>query len=281
LILLATNTRGCYDCFMRMLLLLPLVIACSADWPATSLPVEIIGHRGASYDAPENTLAAFRLGYQQGADAVELDMHLSDDGEIVVIHDDHTARVAGISNRVDQCSFADLRRLEVGQWGKWQGKGFSEKLPSLEAVLRLVPKNKRLFMEIKCGPEILPRLQETLRRASKQGRQTVLIGFDYETMRQAKATFPALEVCWLAQANKQKEYPPVGDLIEKAKAARLDGLDLHSGFPIDAAFVAKVHAAGLKLYTWTVDDPETARNEVAAGVDGITTNRPGWLRRQL
>ena len=71
------------------------------------------------------------------------------------------------------------------------------------------------------------------------------------------------------------------ELIDQAKAAKLDGLDLASGFPIDSAFVQKVHAAGLKLYTWTVDDPEVARKEAAAGVEGITTNRPGWLREQL
>jgi glycerophosphoryl diester phosphodiesterase len=73
----------------------------------------------------------------------------------------------------------------------------------------------------------------------------------------------------------------VDELIPQAKAAKLDGLDLDGGFPIDGAFVQKVHGAGLKLYTWTVDDPEVARKEAAAGVEGITTNRPGWLREQL
>ena len=71
----------------------------------------------------------------------------------------------------------------------------------------------------------------------------------------------------------------MGQLIAKTKVAGLDGLDLNHGFPIDRAFVKKVHDAGLKLYTWTVDDPQLARKEVAAGVDGITTLRPGtWVK---
>jgi glycerophosphoryl diester phosphodiesterase len=73
----------------------------------------------------------------------------------------------------------------------------------------------------------------------------------------------------------------VEELIAKAKAGNLDGLDLNYGFPIDKAFVKKVHAAGLKLYTWTVDDPAIAKKEIEAGVDGITTNRPEWMRQQV
>ena len=124
----------------------------------SSLAVQIIGHRGASHDAPENTLSAFKLGYQQHADAVELDIYLTGDGKIAVLHDGDTLRISGVSNCVAQTSFEDLRKLEVGQWGKWTNKAYSEKIPSLEEVLPLIPEGKRLFIEIKCGPEILPRL---------------------------------------------------------------------------------------------------------------------------
>ena len=72
------------------------------------------------------------------------------------------ARTCGVSNQVAETSFAELRKLEAGQWGKWKGKGFSEKLPSLEEALALVPEGKRLFIEIKCGPEVLPELERVL-----------------------------------------------------------------------------------------------------------------------
>lgn len=259
-----------------------MLAACALLLCGSGFAVEIIGHRGAAADAPENTLTSFKLGYEQKADADELDIHLSKDGRIVVIHDGTTRRTAGVTNRVARTAFADLRHLEVGKWGPWKDKRFSEKIPSLEEVLPLIPRGKRLFIEIKCGPEVLPELERVLRHGHKKPGQTVLIGFNYETMRQAKARFPKLQVFWLASANKAtKQYPPVEELIQKARAAKLDGLDLAWGFPIDAAFVQKVHQAGLKLYTWTVDDPAVARKEAAAGVDGITTNRPGWLRQQL
>lgn len=243
--------------------------------------VEIIAHRGASYDAPENTLGAFKLGYQQKADADELDIQLTSDGKIVVMHDHNTARTSGITNQIASTSFATLAQTDVGQWGKWKGKTYHEKIPSLDQTLALIPEGKRLFIEIKCGPEILPELENSLKRSGKKPSQTVLIGFGYETMQQAKEKLPDLQAFWLVGADKNKKYPLVDEMIAKAKAARLDGLNLEQGFPMDAAFVSKVHAAGLKLYTWTVDDPAVARRLATVGVDGITTNRPEWLREQL
>ena len=101
----------------------------------------IIAHRGASADAPENTLAAFRLAWQQGADGIEGDFRLTSDGRIVCFHDDDTARVAGISLIVEETPLTKLRTLDVGAWkGKpWQG----ERIASLEEVLAEVPAGKQ------------------------------------------------------------------------------------------------------------------------------------------
>jgi len=243
--------------------------------------LEIVAHRGASYDAPENTLAALRLGFEQGAEAVECDIYLTQDGKIMLMHDPDTLRTAGVSNRMAVTTSRVLRRLDVGKWGQWEGKGFSEPVPHLSEALKLVPEGKRIFIEIKCGPEILPELERVLKASRKKPEQTPLICFNYETLRQAKERLPKLEMYWLAGADKKKQFPPVDELIEKAKAAKFEGLDLNYGFPIDREFVQKVHGAGLKLYTWTVDDPVVAAKQAEAGVDGITTNRPQWLREQL
>jgi glycerophosphoryl diester phosphodiesterase len=249
---------------------------------SSAFAVQIIGHRGASYDAPENTLSSFKLGYAQKADACELDIYLTKDDNIAVIHDDTTKRTGGVAKKVAEQTLDELRQQDVGKFGKWKDKGFSEKIPRLDEVLPLIPDDRRLFIEIKCGPEVLPELANNIERMGTTTNQTVIIGFSYETMKAAKDKFPNLEVNWLVSSdNKTKKFPPVEELIKKAKDAKLDGLDLNSGFPIDKAFVDKVHHAGLKLYTWTVDDPEVARREAEAGVDGITTNRPGWMREQL
>src|SRR3954471_3999319 len=218
---------------------------------STAFATQIVGHRGASFDAPENTLSSFKLGYKQNADADELDIHLTKDGKVVVMHDYDTGRTGGTKLKISDHTLEELRALDIGKWGKWQGKGFSEKVPLLSEVLELIPDGKRLFIEIKCGPEILPELEKVLKKSGKKPEQTVIIGFGYETMLAAKEKFPNLEVDWLgAPEKKNKKRPTLEEMIQKAKAAKLDGLDLNSNFPIDKDFVDKVHKAGLKLYTW-------------------------------
>ena len=106
---------------------------------------EIIGHRGASDDAPENTVAAFKLGYTQGADGCELDFHATKDHRLIVIHDGTTKRVADVDKKVSEQTFDELRALEVGQWGKWKGKGFTEKLPTLNEALATIPEGRKLY----------------------------------------------------------------------------------------------------------------------------------------
>lgn len=246
--------------------------------------VEIIAHRGGAWhDAPENTLPAFKVGYDQGADADELDIYLTKDGQVVVIHDNNTKRVTGVDAKVPDKTMDELRALDAGEsMREWRGKGV--KLPMLSEVLALIPAGKRLFIEIKCGPEVLPALEKVLKDSGKKPEQTAIIGFGYDTMREAKAKFPNLAVYWILGWKKDKQtgkYPEIEEVIAKAKAAHLDGLDLDYKFPIDAAFVQKISAAELKLYTWTVDDAGVAKRFSAAGVNGITTNRAGWMREQL
>ena len=100
----------------------------------------------------------------------------------------------------------------------------------------------------------------------------------------AKKRFPDREVCWIADFKRGANgdwQPSIARLIEQAKAAQLDGLNLGYRGPLDATTAKEIKDAGLKLYVWTVDAAEDARRLRDLGVDGITTNRPGWLREQL
>ena len=245
--------------------------------------MEIIAHRGASFDAPENTLAAFRQGFEQGADVNELDIHLSRDGLIVVTHDFTVHRIAGVDKAVRELDLAELKALDAGRWKdpKWAG----EKIPTLDEVARLLPPGKRLFLEIKCGAEILPELDRVFNANPALLQQSALIGFNHDTLHKAKSWFTCLPVYWLSAFKPDPKSggltPSTDELIQRAQAGRFDGLNLLFTGPIDEAFMQKARAAKLKVYVWTLDDPVIARKMAQLGVDGLATNRPGWLREKL
>lgn len=264
---------------MKPLALLLLLLGLAAQTAA----VDIIGHRGASHDAPENTLAAFKLGWAQGADAVELDIWLTKDDQIICLHDADTKRTTGVLKKAAESTLAELRALDAGTWkdAKWRG----EKLPTLTEALAIIPPGKRLVIEVKAGVEILPALARDLRAAGRPDAQLIIISFKHDVCAGAKQLFPKIPVLYLSSFKQDKATgawtPTAEELIQKAKAARLDGLNLSFKGPLDAGFVKQTHAAGLKFYVWTVNDAEIARKLLAAGADGITTDRPGWLREQL
>src|SRR3954452_15936878 len=112
----------------------------------------IIGHRGASYDAPENTIAAYKLAIEQGADGFEGDYWLTAGGQILDLHDKDTKRVAGKKLVVTTAPFKQLRALDIGSWKdtKWH----AERMPTLDEVLAIVPAGKKVFLELKSGPEL-------------------------------------------------------------------------------------------------------------------------------
>ena len=248
---------------------------------------ELTAHRGESHDAPENTMAAVKLGWERGVDAVEIDVHLSKDGKLIVIHDADTERVTGQKLVVKQTDSDALRKLDAGSWGKWKasGKYAGEKFPLLEEVLPTIPAGKRLFLEIKIGPEAVAPIAAALKATNTPADRVCIISFKIETIREARKVLPHIKAYWLAsqkQDESGKWLPTVEDLIAKAKGANANGLDVGAAkSPIDAAFVKAVKDAGLEMYAWTIDDPKLARKLVDAGVDGITTNRAQWLREQL
>jgi len=242
---------------------------------------EIIAHRGASQDAPENTLAAFKLGLEQGAAAIELDVHLTKDGRLAVIHDGNTQRTTGVSKKVAETSLADLQALDAGAWkgAKWQGT----RIPELAEVLEMLPVGKRVFIELKCGAEALGELERVMRASGRAAEQMVLIGFDFAVMAEAKRRNPGRRVCWVVEPRSgfAGRGPTAAELAERAAAGKLDGLFLSQKFPLDAGFVGKLKAAGLACYVWTVNDAAVAKRLEAAGVAGLCTDRPGWLRAEL
>lgn len=237
----------------------------------------LIAHRGASFDAPENTLSAIRLAWQQNADAVEIDVHLTRDDAIVAMHDDNTLRTAGHDAKISEQTLAQLKALDAGTWK--DAAFVDEAIPTLDEILAELPQGKRLVVEVKdARTEIVPALQGVIAQSGVLPAQLLLIGFDYAQVQRLKAALPQIGVLLLHDATPS---PTLDELIALCHDAELDGLDLHFAYPLQKADMAQLHTAGLQWLVWTVDDAEIARSLVEAGVDGITTNRPGWLREQL
>lgn len=265
---------------------LPLLLA-SFVFAGTARAVDIVAHRGASYDAPENTLASEKLAWKQGADVVETDIWLTKDGQIIVSHDKNTKRTAGRDALITDLPLAELRQLDAG---KWKAESFAgEKLPTLDEQIALIPAGKRMFVEIKTGPEIVPELVRCLERTKSSPRSITIISFNYESLKECRRQLPGYKTQYLVSyraptakaAPTAKKQPTLDEIIAEAKAANLTGLDLQSTWPLTPADTKKIKAAGLELHVWTVDDPAVARHWVELGVDSVTTNRPGWLREQL
>lgn len=259
---------GCYP-------LLLCTLICFSMLSYSSFAQEIVAHRGASYLAPENTLAAVKLAYALGADAVEIDVQLTKDQQVVVLHDRDTRRTAGGRQLVvAESTAAELRQLEVGSWKDPQYAG--EKIPLLAEVFPLVPEGKKLVVELKTGPEILPHLQQQLRESGIAAR-IILISFSKEAIIGAKALMPQIPAYWLLHNYKDHSLE---EAIQLAIAHHLDGLDVHFKL-VNKYFMEKMQEQELRVYVYTVNDPVVAKRLQALGVKGITTDRPGWLRKQL
>lgn len=265
----------------RTLVALMTALAAPAAVATDPPKVEIVAHRGASFDAPENTIAAIKLAWEQKADASEFDIYLTKDGKIVVIHDATTKRTAGVELKVADSMLEDLRKLDAGKWK--DAKFAGEKLPTLEEMLATVPVEKRVFIEVKCGPEIVPEMDRVIKASKLKPAQTCVISFNADVIAATKKARPDLQALWLVSLAPKNAKPRTAEeLIAKAKEIKADGLDL-SATPavLDKAFGDKVKQAGLKLYVWTVNDAELAKKMIAAGAESITTDKPGWLREQL
>ncbi|HEY1380757.1 MAG TPA: glycerophosphodiester phosphodiesterase [Gemmataceae bacterium] len=264
---------------MKWLLVALSVVAFALPAPAA----EIVAHRGESADAPENTLASFRLAWDQRDDAIELDVHLTKDGQLIVCHDPDTKRTTGVPHKIKDTPFDVLRSLDAGKWKgpKWAG----EKLPTLAEVLATIPDGKRCFIEIKVGPEAVPAVAKAVRESGKKPEQMPIISFKADTLAEAKRQLPDHKAYFLAnfkQDKKTKQWTgDIDQFIATAKAIHADGLDLGYQGPVDREAARKVKAAGLAFLVWTVDDPAVAKRMIDYGAKGITTNKAAWLRGQL
>ncbi len=299
-------------CGSLLALLVPA--GCRAPGPENAAKmhsVAVIGHRGAASIAPENTLAAFRAAHKAGADMFELDVHLSADDILVVIHDDTLERTTDIEKyyslwglsgkvRVSSLTLAQLKQLDAGSWfverdpfgtirsGTVSGNGAEafrgEPIPTLEETLRFVDETGfAVNVEIKQVPCFYEGIAErTVALIAGMARRDLVLvsSFDHEICRRVKELAPDIEVAPLCGDRIAAPGVYVADLVggkiyhpSKTALGCSDGRPI-AGLPVNAGDIEAAHCRGVSVNVWTVNDRPTVERLILAGVDGIITDYP-------
>jgi len=241
----------------------------------------IVAHRGASGQAPENTIPAFNLAWKQGADAIEADFHLSKDGHIVCIHDKDTKRVSEKGLIVKNTNLAELQLLDVGAKKHARYKGTP--IPTIAQVFATVPKDKKIYIEIKVGPEIVPQLLADIKKSKLKNDQIVVISFNPYALAELKKQSPTTKTIWLCNFEKDKQglaKPSPQNSIEILKKIKADGISTSTNL-MGPAFINYFKNQGFEHHVWTVDDPNHARHLKQWGTQSITTNLPETIRKAI
>lgn len=254
----------------------------------SELPL-IIGHRGASAVAPENTLAAFRRAIQDGADGIEFDVRLSQDGVPVVIHDATLARTGLIDGVVADLSVEMLGRIDVGSWFSQRPKvhdmDFSnEKLPSLQQVFELFANlDALLYLEMKSqavdGERLAAEVAAAIRRHAIAGR-VIVSSFDLSLVRAVKAVDSGIRTAALFEPKVSLPATLIRriKLVELAKASGSDEICLHHTLA-GRRLTEQARRSQLDVVVWTVDSPEWIERARSWGVKALISNDPASMVR--
>jgi glycerophosphoryl diester phosphodiesterase len=238
----------------------------------------IIAHRGSSAHAPENTLAAFQLAAEQGADAIELDVDLTRDGHAIIMHDATINRTTDGSGAINALTLDEIRRVDAGAWKGATFKG--ERVPLLAEVFATVGQRVLINVEVKSTSLRSNGVEAkvaALVREHNLFERVIISSFNPFALRRIKHVEPRL-ACGLL-------YLPV-PLIVAWQAwfapliPHLDARHPHHS-QVDQSLVTKWHARGQRVNVWTVNDAVTLRAMVQAGVDGIIGDDPAFLRQLL
>jgi len=233
-----------------------------------------VAHRGASAQYPENTLLAFRRAVEQGVDALEADVHLTADDELVVMHDPTLDRTTNGHGKIRDCSWQELRRLDAGQ---------GEKIPLLTEVIQLAREGQvRLCVEIKGATEaqefaIAESVIRTLEAADFLS-QVIVTSFSPKALLRAKAL--SAEVSLMLDPSPQDGSLTPRQICEQALRAGANCISYDFHF-LTPEIVRECKLTGLALWPWDPDEADDLRQVLALGVEGIMTNRPDRLNEVL
>ncbi|MCC6147770.1 MAG: glycerophosphodiester phosphodiesterase [Anaerolineaceae bacterium] len=242
------------------------------------LPKPIIfAHRGASAYAPENTLAAFHKAVELGADAVELDVKLSRDNEVVVFHDTTLQRITGVKEKVNQRTLVELKRLDAGSFFSPACQG--EQIPMLAEVFAEV--GEKIYINVELTNYSSPR-DDLIRKTAeivqsyRMKERVLFSSFDPRNLIKIRRYLPGATVGILA-------LPGYAGLLNRSWLGKWAGWDNVHPFFNDTShsYIKRQQCAGRRVHVWTVNDREVMRKLFIAGIDGIFTDDPVLARETL
>lgn len=251
----------------------------------SQLPL-IIGHRGASRHAPENTLAAIRLAVESGADGIEIDLRLAKDGIPVVIHDADLLRTARINKKVRDLDSTELATIDVGSWFEHRyrrraSRSYAgETIPLLGIVLDLLADFEGLlYLELKCEKrDARPLVHAVCKRicSSPLLPRMIVKSFDLDAIRLVKKHIPAVQTAALFGPDVRHLFKRRHRLVDLARGCEADQLSVHRSL-VTRGLMRASRAAEMPVTVWTVDDPRWIRRAAELGVRALVTNNPSRL----
>ena len=224
--------------------------------------IEVTGHRGAAGLEPENTLRSIQKAIDLGVDRVEIDVRVTRDGHLVVIHDETVDRTTDGHGYVKDLTFSELRRLDAGK---------GEKIPTLEEALRLTRGKVTLQIELK-APEATEPTVHLIER-EKAEREVIITSFMHELLSRVHELNPALRTGALF-------FDVKGDICRKALDVHSEAIHVYYR-NVDSELVEEAHRRGLKISVWNPDEAEEMKKMISLNVDVIGTNRPDLLLNLL
>ncbi len=234
------------------------------------MQTHIIAHRGASAEAPENTMPAFRLAHEQGAHMLEFDVRPTSDGEVVVFHDATTERWNNLQQPINALTFEELQQLNIG----------GARVPRLAELLEWASTTElALNVEIK-EPHIETRVAELV-RAHGLTERVIVSSFNQQVLEVMRQVAPELPLGVLMGTDSWSPQVRLREAWPLPTLRTLNARAWHPAWqlPMLDQIIPRVREAGFAVNVWTVDDPQLMRRLLALEVDGIITNRPGALRQ--
>ena len=228
-----------------------------------------LSHRGESDDAPENTLPAFQLAIDGKSDGIELDIHLTKDGHVVVVHDDDLLRVANNNIVIAESNLADIKAVHP--------------VPTLKEFLSLDLSNMRVQIEIKGKPNLFPKFKELLEEDRVKNFDITISSFDANLLKEAKEVFPNYQrilLIDLAKLTNDNSLPSVEETINYLKLYDVTGISFKSDFRITKAYVDSLKAANFNVVAWGVFTDELGIAMAESGVEAMTCNHALALRKK-